>query len=35
MHILSISVCFGIGATIRIGREIKRLPYAGFYSGKT
>ena len=23
---------FGIGATIRIGREMLRLPYAGFFS---
>ena len=27
---LSISVHFGIGAIIRIGREIQCLPYAGF-----
>ena len=27
---LSISVCFGIGATIRIGQEIQCLPYAVF-----
>ena len=27
---LSISVCFGIGATIRIGQQIQCLPYAGF-----
>ena len=27
---MSISVRFGIGATIRIGREIQCLPYAGF-----
>ena len=26
---LEISVCFGIGTTIRIGREIQCLPYAG------
>ena len=28
---LSISVRFGIGAPIRIGREIQCLPYAGFF----
>ena len=28
---LSISVRFGIAATIRIGREIQCLPYAGFF----
>ena len=28
---LSISVRFGINATIRIGREIQCLPYAGFF----
>ena len=28
---LSISVRFGIGATIRIGQEIQCLPYAGFF----
>ena len=28
---LSISVRFGIGATIRIGLEIQCLPYAGFF----
>ena len=28
---LSITVRFGIGATIRIGREIQSLPYAGFF----
>ena len=29
---LSISVCFGIGATICLGQEIQYLPYVGFYS---
>ena len=28
--ISSISVRFGIGATIRITQEIQRLPFAGF-----
>ena len=28
---LSISVLFGIGATIRIGQEIQCLPYAVFF----
>ena len=31
----SISVCFGIGATICIGREIKCLPYAGIFLWET
>ena len=28
---LSISIRFGIGATISIGQEIQFLPYAGFF----
>ena len=31
---LSLSVRFGIGATIRTHREIQCLPYAGFFAIK-